>query len=204
MPQERDDAYGLPPGSSRNELPAPSLPYTPADPRTFRPKIGLIGCGGISIQHLHAYRDAGYDVAVLCDHTESKAEEVRRKFYPRAAVCTDYREVLKRDDIEVVDLAAHPADRASMYGPAIEAGKHILSQKPFVTDLGKQSRALSGGPDCNIAHGDGSAEAYAEPAGRDKADRRDIVLGPKQLVAAAHQSMSLRPQSHALARGAIG
>ena len=135
MPQEHDDSYGLPPGSSRKEIAAPDLPYVPADPRSYRPKIGLIGCGGITIQHLRAYRAAGYDVAVLCDVSEDRAREAQKTYYPGAEVCTDFRDVLRRDDIEVVDLAAHPHQRASMFGPAIEAGKHILSQKPFVTDI---------------------------------------------------------------------
>ena len=135
MPQEMDDLYGLAPESNRQEKPAPPLPYRPADPAAYRPRIGLIGCGGISLQHLRAYRDAGYEVAMLCDKQQSRADEARRKFYPDAVTTTSFREVLKRDDIEVVDLAAHPEDRAAMYGPCIEAGKHILSQKPFVTDL---------------------------------------------------------------------
>ena len=135
MPKELDDSYGLAPESSRKELPAPQLPYAPADPLAYHPRIGLIGCGGISIQHLRAYRAAGYDVAILCDRTEAKARDMRQKFYPEADVCDDFRDVLKRDDIEVVDLATHPDVRAAMYAPAIQAGKHILSQKPFVTDL---------------------------------------------------------------------
>jgi predicted dehydrogenase len=50
-------------------------------------------------------------------------------------VCSDFRAVLARDDIEVVDLATHPGERAGICEEAIAAGKHILSQKPFVTDL---------------------------------------------------------------------
>jgi predicted dehydrogenase len=134
MPQEHDDSYGLPPTSSATEIPAPELPYAPVDP-SWRPRIGLIGCGGITIQHLRAYKAAGYEVAALCDRNESKAREAQRSFYPSATVYTDFREVLRREDVEVVDLAAHPHQRIDMYGPAIEAGKHILSQKPFVTDI---------------------------------------------------------------------
>jgi predicted dehydrogenase len=135
MPLEVDDSYGLSAGSSRAEVPAPALPYAPADPLHYRPKIGLVGCGGISVQHLRAYSAAGYDVAALCDRDESKARAMREKYYPKAAVFSDYRQVLSRDDIEVVDLVAHPEQRAGMFEGAIDAGKHILSQKPFVTDL---------------------------------------------------------------------
>ncbi len=135
MPIEADDSYGLSAGSSRKEVAAPPLPYEPADPAAYRPKIGLVGCGGISVQHLRAYRAAGYDVAALCDRVESKARAMQEKYYPQAAVLTDYRRLFARQDIEVVDLAAHPEQRALMFEEAIDAGKHILSQKPFVTDL---------------------------------------------------------------------
>jgi predicted dehydrogenase len=135
MGAAKDDRYGLPPVGSRQRVPAPELPYRPQDPRSYRPKIGLIGCGGISVQHLRAYQAAGYQVAALCSRTESKAREQAARFYPEAAVETDFRKILAREDIEVVDIATHPEVRAGMLAEAIDAGKHILSQKPFVTDL---------------------------------------------------------------------
>ena len=135
MPLDLDERYGLASGSSKKETPAPELPYQPADPKSYRPKIALIGCGGITIQHLRAYKAAGYQVAALCDIDERKAREQAQRFYPQAAVCSDFRAVLARDDIEVLDIATHPEPRAGIFAEAIEAGKHILSQKPFVTDL---------------------------------------------------------------------
>jgi predicted dehydrogenase len=84
---------------------------------------------------LRAYSAAGYEVAALCDRSVPKARAMQEKYYPRAEVVEDYRQVIIRQDIEVVDLAVHPEQRAAMFGPAIDAGKHILSQKPFVTDL---------------------------------------------------------------------
>jgi predicted dehydrogenase len=135
MPLEIDDSYGLSAGSGKKEIPAPEVPYRPADPKRFRPKIGLIGCGGIAVQHLRAYSAAGYTVAALCDVDQARAKALQEKYYPEAAVLTDFHDVLRRDDIEVVDMATHPEARAAMFGEAIDAGRHILSQKPFVTDL---------------------------------------------------------------------
>lgn len=127
--------YGLSPDSRHTAAPAPVLDYQPRDPRGFRPPIGLIGCGGISEHHLKAYRRAGYRVAALCDRDESKALARRREFYPGAKVYADYRELLRRDDIEVVDITTHPAEREPIIEDALRARKHVLSQKPFVLDL---------------------------------------------------------------------
>ncbi len=44
-------------------------------------------------------------------------------------------QLLEREDLEVVDITTHPEHRAPLIAAAIKAGKHILSQKPFVTDL---------------------------------------------------------------------
>jgi predicted dehydrogenase len=129
------DDYGLSRPQTGARIEAPALPYQPQNPKNYAPAIGLIGCGGIAVQHLNAYRHAGYRVTALCDHSVDKARAYREKFYPEALVTTDYRELLRRDEIEVVDIATHPEDRIPIIETAIHAGKHVLSQKPFVTDL---------------------------------------------------------------------
>ena len=115
--------------------PAPRLPYKPRDPKKYRPSIGLIACGGITASHLTAYRKAGYKVVALCDLIEKRMVGRRKEFYPKADLYLDYHDVLAREDIEVVDIATHPADRVPILEDALKAGKHVLSQKPFVLDL---------------------------------------------------------------------
>ena len=129
------DDYGLSKVETGARMAAPVLDYRPRNPLSYRPAIGLIGCGGITVQHLNAYKHAGYRVVALCDRTEAKARERQAQFYPEAAIYTDYRELLARDDIEVVDIATHPADRVFIIENALRAHKHVLSQKPFVLDL---------------------------------------------------------------------
>ena len=129
------DDYGLSQPITGTLIEAPVLPYLPRNPKNYSPEIGVIGCGGIAVQHLNAYRQAGYRVTALCDHSESKACAYQEKFYPNATVTTDYRELLRRDEIEVVDITTHPEDRVEIIEEALRAGKHVLSQKPFVIDL---------------------------------------------------------------------
>jgi predicted dehydrogenase len=121
--------------SAAERVPPPKLPYKPRDPKRYRPNIALVACGGITGDHLKAYRKAGYRVAALCDKVVDRARKRKKEYYPDARVYRDWRDVLERQDIEVFDLAAHPAERAPMIEAALEAGKHVLSQKPFVLDL---------------------------------------------------------------------
>lgn len=114
---------------------APKLKYQPSLPRRLKRPIGLIGCGGISKVHLTAYKEMGLNVVALCDLIEQRAKDRRDEFFPQADIYTDYRKLLKRDDIEVVDIATHPQDRDYLIPAALQAGKHVLSQKPFVMNL---------------------------------------------------------------------
>jgi predicted dehydrogenase len=117
------------------ETTPPDLAYRPQDPTEYDPGIGLIGCGGVTGAHLTAYRKAGYDVRALCDVDESAAEARREEFYPDVDVYTDHEALLARDDIAVVDVPTGPGPRPTLIADAIRAGKHVLSQKPFVLDL---------------------------------------------------------------------
>jgi predicted dehydrogenase len=141
MPKKKTD-YGLAVQKASPATKAPDLLYRPRDPKKYRPAIALIACGGITEQHLKAYKAAKYNVVALCDADRTKAEKRRDEFYPRASIYTDHRELLKHDDIEVVDIATHPEERLPIIRAAIEAGKHVLSQKPFVIDLDEGQRLV--------------------------------------------------------------
>jgi len=139
---KKKDDYGLPKKLSSRKIAAPVVPYEPRDPKKYKPRIGLIACGGITSSHLKAYKAAGYNVVALCDLVKSKALKRQEEFYPKAEVYTDYRKVLERDDIAVVDVATHPPDRLKILEDALKARKHVLSQKPFVLDLAAGQRLV--------------------------------------------------------------
>ena len=121
--------------SKLDRIEAPMLAYQPPRPKRYSPPIGLIGCGGISSLHLKAYKSMGLNVVALCDLDKERALTRQREFFPEATVYTDYKQLLKRDDIEVVDCPLHPQDRAYVLPDVLRARKHALSQKPFALDL---------------------------------------------------------------------
>ncbi|OYZ98778.1 MAG: dehydrogenase [Rhizobiales bacterium 17-65-6] len=123
------------------EAAAPDLPYQPPLPRTYRPRIALIGAGGIASAHLDAYRTAGWEVAAICSRNLSKAAALA-PYAPRALITDRLDEILSNPSIDVVDLTPHPAERLPLIEAALRAGKHVLSQKPFVLDLAEGQRLV--------------------------------------------------------------
>src|ERR1700689_3690858 len=99
MPQK--SAYNDMSTAGNRPMPAPVLSYQPPMPRKYDPPIALIGCGGVSIYHLAAYRQMKLNVVALCDRHPERADARRREFFPKAQVYSDAREVLRRGDIEV-------------------------------------------------------------------------------------------------------
>ena len=105
--------------------------YRPKPPSGRRYRIGLIGCGGIANgAHLPAYRDFGYEV-VACSDIDPEAVESTQARWGIEAAGTDPGVVLNNPQVEVIDLAVHPHARLKLWPALLEAGKPILSQKPF-------------------------------------------------------------------------
>lgn len=138
------DIYGVSSEASASFIAAPELPYRPPMPRDPAAlPIGLIGCGGITQSHLAAYRHAGFSVIALASRSRERAESRRAEFFPGAEVFTDWRELLSRDEIRVVDISTHPEFRPPIVEAALRAGKHVLSQKPFTVDLASGERLVA-------------------------------------------------------------
>lgn len=116
------------------------LPKGPTDPKQHR--IGLIGCGSIAQYHLMAAQALGVEVVALADIRWESAEALRERFFPRARVFVDHRELIACDDVTVVEVATHADVRIHQVADALRAGKPVLSQKPLANRL-EEARALA-------------------------------------------------------------
>ena len=142
MPSE--DAYAL---VSREaaEVEAPVIDFRPPMPKDRSIPIGLVGAGGISFAHLDAYKRHGLNVVAIADRHLDRAKARRDQHFPDALATDDIAAVIADPAIRVLDLTPHPESRAPLIRAALESGKHVLSQKPFVHDLalGEQLAALA-------------------------------------------------------------
>jgi predicted dehydrogenase len=95
-------------------------------------RIGIIGVGQIGKHHLDAYKKHVPDaeIVAIADINEAEARRVS-EVYGIPSVYTDFRELLKRDDIEAVDVCLHNNLHMPVTVAAFEAGKHVYCEKPM-------------------------------------------------------------------------
>jgi predicted dehydrogenase len=97
--------------------------------------IGLVGCGWIGGLQLEAYRAAGMNVVALCDRHRERALDLKAQHAPDATIYDSLDAMLQHPGLTIVDVATHLTGRPQIIRAALRAGKHVLSQKPFVEQL---------------------------------------------------------------------
>jgi predicted dehydrogenase len=112
------------------------LDYRPSFPPGFRPGVGLIGCGDIARSwHLPAYAEYGMNVVGVYDPAPEATEGICDRFPFVRRVFPSLDELLVDEEIEIVDVATRPDVRPALILQSIDAGKHVLAQKPLAFDL---------------------------------------------------------------------
>ena len=104
----------------------------------------LIGCGFIANQkHLPALAKLGdrIELVAFCDLAEERARRAAARYgTPDAAVCADYRELLRRPDVDVVYVLTPNRSHCELTVAALEAGKDVLCEKPMALNSAEAKR----------------------------------------------------------------
>ena len=117
-------------------------------------RVGLIGAGFVGNIHARAYRratDLDVDVAAVAAVPLAQAAELGR-LYGIGDVYDDYRRILDRDDINLVDLCVPNHLHERFVIEAAQAGKHIVCEKPFTGYFGGPGASRAGRGDLQGAH----------------------------------------------------
>ena len=113
-----------------------SLDYRPTFPPGYRPGLGVVGCGDIARSwHLPAYAEYGVLVVGVYDPAPEATDGIRDRFPFVRHVFPSLDDLLADEDIEIVDVATRPDVRPELIRRALEAGKHVLAQKPLALDF---------------------------------------------------------------------
>ncbi|MFO1466010.1 MAG: Gfo/Idh/MocA family oxidoreductase [Steroidobacteraceae bacterium] len=104
--------------------------------------IAIVGAGEIvDLAHLPAYRAHGLDVVGITDMNPERAKAVAaRHGIPR--VYASVREIAQDRGVAVVDIAVFPWAQCELAIPLLEAGKHLLCQKPLSYDYAEAEKLV--------------------------------------------------------------
>jgi predicted dehydrogenase len=91
------------------------------------PRVALVGCGLIGQKRFH-YLPPG-SVVVACDLNRDRANQLAARS-PGCRATSSVSEAVASPDVEVVIIATVNASLASVACQAVEAGKHVLVEKP--------------------------------------------------------------------------
>jgi predicted dehydrogenase len=105
-------------------------------------RIAMIGHGFMGAAHSQGWRVAPRffdlplepEMTVLVGRNPEAAEASARK-WGWHETSTDWREVIARDDIDVVDIVTPGDTHAEIAIAALEAGKHVLCEKPLANTV---------------------------------------------------------------------
>lgn len=108
-------------------------------------KIGFIGCGFVAL-HKHfpgMSAEEGVELAAFCDIVPEKAERAAKDFgAPGAKVYVDYKELLADASIDAVHVLTPNVSHAEITVAALEAGKHVLCEKPMAATTADAKKML--------------------------------------------------------------
>jgi UDP-N-acetylglucosamine 3-dehydrogenase len=96
-------------------------------------RIGVVGCGSIARhRHLPEYAlQENVEIVAVCDIVQERAEEMAKKYQAKAY--TDFNDLLSDPEIDAVSVCTPNAWHAPISIAALEAGKHVLCEKPMAT-----------------------------------------------------------------------
>jgi predicted dehydrogenase len=121
--------------------------------------VGMVGHAFMGAAHSHAWRSAPrfFDLplaptmAVVCGRDADRAAEAAARL-GWAASETDWRVLVERDDVDLVDICTPGDTHAEIAIAALGAGKHVLCEKPLANSVA-EAEAMTEAAETAAAHG---------------------------------------------------
>lgn len=108
-------------------------------------KIGIIGCGGIANgKHLPSLSKVGdAEMVAFCDLIPERAQKAAKQYGAEGAkVYTDYKELLRDPEIQVVHVLTPNRAHSFITVDALEAGKDVMCEKPMAINYAEARKML--------------------------------------------------------------
>ena len=113
-------------------------------------KFGIIGCGlmgrefaSTSARWCHLTEDIPKpEIIAVCDRNKTAIEWFKDNFDSIVFATDDYKELLEREDVDAVYCALPHNLHRQVYCDIVDAGKHLLGEKPFGMNMEDNEKIL--------------------------------------------------------------
>lgn len=118
-------------------------------------RMGVVGVGFGTTVHIPAFQSEGIEVVAVCARRPERAQEAAERFGIEG-VYSDYAEMLAHPGLDAVSIVTQAGLHHEMALAALDAGKHVLCEKPFAATLEQAqelaAKARASGRTAMIAH----------------------------------------------------
>jgi len=98
-------------------------------------RIVFVGCGRVTQWHLSSMlKIKNVEPVAVCDKNEDLVRQVARRFGIKRCY-TDFYQMLGEEEVDIVDICTPPQTHPTLSIQAIEAGCHVLVEKPMALSL---------------------------------------------------------------------
>ncbi|MCD8491858.1 MAG: Gfo/Idh/MocA family oxidoreductase [Geovibrio sp.] len=119
--------------------------------------VGLIGLGKMGKYHLNIYDELqNVKMTGMCDASQAVLDELKPRFKYEAF--TDYRDLLPK--VDAVTVAAPTKYHFDIVKECLEAGKHVLVEKPITTNLDEAQKLFEIAAERNLVLHIGHVERF--------------------------------------------
>ena len=108
-------------------------------PTASRVRLGIVGLGSVFEPYSALIRELRYEgrveVVATCDTVSERSRRVGDFLHQEADFSRDYRDVVRRDDVDAVLVLTAMGSHGEIAAAALDAGKHVLVEKPMSIHL---------------------------------------------------------------------
>lgn len=107
-------------------------------------RIGVVGCGVVATAYYLPYlmKMDTVELVAVCDRYKTRTEACVRLFGAKQEYL-DYDEMIEKADLDAVFILTAPGTHVPFTLKAVEAGLHVLLQKPMATNMADAERIVS-------------------------------------------------------------
>jgi predicted dehydrogenase len=145
-------------------------------PRTKSPRgpeqplgVAVVGCGYWGVNYIRILSDLpGARLVAACEPRQERLDEIVRRF-PEASGIRSLDALLERDDVDAVVIATAASSHFEVTRRCLEAGKHVLVEKPLATEVAEGAELVRVADDLGLVLMVGHTFVYNPSVARIKA-----------------------------------